>query len=166
MRGRLSFLRIPQSRPSVDLPKALPRAGESIFYSVIMFEFVFHIKTSFRFGKHHYTERKSEARINIWKLFVINFLFNRDTRRGEHSLYSAAEVAIDFEGFFIYCFCVVKQFEPAFRFGALFSCNLEFWEHICKALGILRLGDICEHAWRGFAKLKNGVGITADRFAK
>ena len=70
----------------------------------------------------------------------------RDTRRGEHSLYSATEVAIGFEGFFIYCFCVIKQFEPAFCFSALFSCNLEFGEHICKALRILRLGDICEHA--------------------
>ena len=77
---------------------------------------------------------------------MIDFLFNRDTRRSEHSLYSAAEVAVSFERFFIYYLCVIKQFEPALRFCALFSCNLEFEEHIGKALRILRLGDVCEHA--------------------
>jgi hypothetical protein len=79
--------------------------------------------------------------MNIWKLFVVNFLFNRDTRRGKHPLYSAAEVTIGFEGRFVNYLCVKKQFEPAFRFGALFSCNLEFREHIGEALRILRFGN-------------------------
>ena len=80
-------------------------------------------------------------------LFILfNFLFNRDTRRGEHSLYSATEIAVGFEGCFVDRLCIIKQFEPRLCFRALFSCNLEFREHIGEALRILRFGDVCEHA--------------------
>ena len=100
----------------------------------------------------------------FYKLFGINFLFNRDTRRGKQSLNSATKVAIGFESFFVYYLCIVKQFEPAFCFCALFSCDFEFGKHIGKALRILRLGDICEDTRRGFAELKNGVGIAVYGF--
>ena len=79
---------------------------------------------------------------------------------------SAAEIAIGFERFFIDHLCIVKQFEPTFRFGTLFSCNFKFGKHIGKALRILRLGNICEHARRGFTELKNGVGIAVYGFAE
>ena len=50
MRGRLSFGHIFHNRPSAIFEKDVSHEEKSVFYSVIVLNFVFHIKTYFRLG--------------------------------------------------------------------------------------------------------------------
>ncbi len=96
------------------------------------------------------------------KSTVIGLFFDGHARRREHSLDSSTEISQSFESLIVDDACIQKHFQPAFGLDAFFARDLEFGEHIGKALRVLSLGDIRKNARRRFAKLKNGVSVAFD----
>ncbi len=89
---------------------------------------------------------RGKAKFAAEKSAIIGLFFDSHARRREHSLDPSAEIADSFECLFVDHACIQKHFQPAFGLNALFARDLEFGEHIGKALRILRLGDIRKNA--------------------
>ena len=62
------------------------------------------------------------------------------------NIYIVRKATLGFECFLFDNFRVKEQFEPAFRFRALFSRDLKYRKHIGKTLMILILCDVGKHA--------------------
>ena len=92
-------------------------------------------------------------------LALLQPVFYCNARCGKHSFNSSAKIAVQFECLLINPTRCKNELEPTFRFSTFLACDFKLWMHICKALRILRFGNIGENAGWRFFYLKRCIGI-------